>query len=148
MFGCQEGHEHVVEELLKGGATVDIQNEVIPVIITVRPPFSVRNCNCFCSQLKDTTVWQYHHDSFLCISILDGLFCIDNLVWVNFTTEALVRLYHLRMNSCVIATPHVRNTHPQTWLLPCACITKGLSNWFCPTVCLSVCLVKNFKIWI
>ena len=32
MFACQEGHEHVVEALLKGGATVDIQNEVTPVI--------------------------------------------------------------------------------------------------------------------
>ena len=29
MLACQEGHEHVVEALLKGGATVDIQNEVI-----------------------------------------------------------------------------------------------------------------------
>ena len=32
MLACQEGHEHVVEALLKGGATVDIQDEVIPVI--------------------------------------------------------------------------------------------------------------------
>ena len=32
MFVCQEGHEHVVEALLNGGATVDIQEEVIPVI--------------------------------------------------------------------------------------------------------------------
>ena len=32
MYACQEGHEHVVEALLKGGATVDIQDEVIPVI--------------------------------------------------------------------------------------------------------------------
>ena len=29
MAACQEGHEHVVEMLLKGGATVDIQDEVI-----------------------------------------------------------------------------------------------------------------------
>ena len=29
MDACQEGHEHVVEALLKGGATVDIQDEVI-----------------------------------------------------------------------------------------------------------------------
>ena len=29
MYACQEGHEHVVEALLKGGATVDIQEEVI-----------------------------------------------------------------------------------------------------------------------
>ena len=34
MYACQEGHEHVVEALLKGGATVDIQPEVIPVIIS------------------------------------------------------------------------------------------------------------------
>ena len=33
MYACQEGREHVVEVLLKGGATVDIQDEVIPVII-------------------------------------------------------------------------------------------------------------------
>ena len=33
MFACQAGHEHVVEALLKGRATVDIQDEVIPVII-------------------------------------------------------------------------------------------------------------------
>ena len=33
MAACQEGHEHVVEALLKGGATVDIQKEVIPVEI-------------------------------------------------------------------------------------------------------------------
>ena len=32
MFACHEGHEHVVEALLKGGATVDIQTEVIPVL--------------------------------------------------------------------------------------------------------------------
>ena len=32
MFACQEGHEHVVEALLKGGATVDIQDEVTPDI--------------------------------------------------------------------------------------------------------------------
>ena len=32
MFACQEGHEHVVEALLKRGATVDIQDEVIPVV--------------------------------------------------------------------------------------------------------------------
>ena len=32
MYACQEGHEHVVEALLKGGATVDMQNEVISVI--------------------------------------------------------------------------------------------------------------------
>ena len=32
MHACQEGDEHVVEALLKGGATVDIQVEVIPVI--------------------------------------------------------------------------------------------------------------------
>ena len=32
MYACQEGHEHVVEALLKGGATVDIQDEVISVI--------------------------------------------------------------------------------------------------------------------
>ena len=60
---------------------------------------------------------QYHHDSFSCFSILVWLFCIENLVWVHFTIEPLVRLYHLRMNSCVIATPHhVHNTHLQTWL--------------------------------
>ena len=28
MAACQEGHEHVVEGLLKGGAAVDIQDEV------------------------------------------------------------------------------------------------------------------------
>ena len=33
MYASQEGHEHVVEALLKGGATVDIQDEVTPVII-------------------------------------------------------------------------------------------------------------------
>ena len=32
MHGSQEGHEHVVDVLLKGGATVDIQDEVIPFI--------------------------------------------------------------------------------------------------------------------
>ena len=32
MFTCQEAHERVVEALLKGGATVDIQTKVIPVI--------------------------------------------------------------------------------------------------------------------
>ena len=31
-YACQMGHEHVVEALLKGGATVDIQEKVIPVI--------------------------------------------------------------------------------------------------------------------
>ena len=30
MYACQEGHEHVVEALLNGGATVDIQLEVTP----------------------------------------------------------------------------------------------------------------------
>ena len=29
MHACQEGQEHVVEALLKGGASVDIQDEVI-----------------------------------------------------------------------------------------------------------------------
>ena len=29
MFASQEGHKHVVEALLKGGATVDIQDKVI-----------------------------------------------------------------------------------------------------------------------
>ena len=29
MYACQEGHEHVVDALLMGGATVDIQDEVI-----------------------------------------------------------------------------------------------------------------------
>ena len=29
MYACQDGHEHVVEALLKGGATVDMQDEVI-----------------------------------------------------------------------------------------------------------------------
>ena len=33
MCACQEGHEHVLEALLKGGATVDIQEKVIPVIV-------------------------------------------------------------------------------------------------------------------
>ena len=37
MFACQEGHEHVVEALLKRGATVDIQDEVIPVIVSPPP---------------------------------------------------------------------------------------------------------------
>ena len=32
MYACQEGHEDVVVALLKGGATVDIQDEVTPVI--------------------------------------------------------------------------------------------------------------------
>ena len=34
MYACLDGHEHVVEVLLKGGATVDIQTKVylIPVI--------------------------------------------------------------------------------------------------------------------
>ena len=32
MYACQEGHERVVEALLKGGAAVDIQDEVISVI--------------------------------------------------------------------------------------------------------------------
>ena len=32
MFACQEGHEHVVEALLKGGANVDMQDKVTPVI--------------------------------------------------------------------------------------------------------------------
>ena len=32
MLACQEGHEHVVEALLKGGSTVDIQTKVTPVI--------------------------------------------------------------------------------------------------------------------
>ena len=34
MMACLEGHEHVVEALLKGGVTVDMQDEVIPVIIS------------------------------------------------------------------------------------------------------------------
>ena len=29
MYACLEGHEHVVQALLKEGATVDIQDEVI-----------------------------------------------------------------------------------------------------------------------
>ena len=29
MCACQEGHEHVVEALLKGGATVDLRMKVI-----------------------------------------------------------------------------------------------------------------------
>ena len=29
IYACQEGHEHVVEALLKGGATVDMQTKVI-----------------------------------------------------------------------------------------------------------------------
>ena len=33
MFASEEGHEHVVEALLMGGATVDIHDEVTPVII-------------------------------------------------------------------------------------------------------------------
>ena len=37
MASCQEGHEHVVEAQLKGGATVDIQDEVIPVIVSPPP---------------------------------------------------------------------------------------------------------------
>ena len=37
MFACQEGHEHVVEALLKRGVTVDIQDEVIPVIVSPPP---------------------------------------------------------------------------------------------------------------
>ena len=32
MMACQEGHEHVVETLLKGGATVDMQDVVRPSI--------------------------------------------------------------------------------------------------------------------
>ena len=36
MYACQEGHEHVVEALLKGGATVDMQEEVIPAISNSR----------------------------------------------------------------------------------------------------------------
>ena len=32
MMACLEGHEHVVEALLRGGVTVDMQDEVIPVI--------------------------------------------------------------------------------------------------------------------
>ena len=39
MAACQESHEHVVEALIKGGATVDIQDEVIPVIVSP-PPLS------------------------------------------------------------------------------------------------------------
>ena len=31
MSACQEGHEHVVEALLKEGATVDVQEKVIPL---------------------------------------------------------------------------------------------------------------------
>ena len=48
MYACQEGHEHVVEALLKGGATVDIQDEVIPVITPLYPHtlFGVRTANC------------------------------------------------------------------------------------------------------
>ena len=37
MAACQKGHECVVEALLKGGATVDIQDEVIPVIVSPPP---------------------------------------------------------------------------------------------------------------
>ena len=33
MYASQEGHEHVVEALLKGWTTLDIQDEVTPVII-------------------------------------------------------------------------------------------------------------------
>ena len=32
MYACLEGHEHVVEALVNGRATVDIQDEVIPDI--------------------------------------------------------------------------------------------------------------------
>ena len=37
MFASQKGYEHVVEALIKGGATVDIQDEVIPVIVSPPP---------------------------------------------------------------------------------------------------------------
>ena len=47
MYACQEGREHVVKALLKGGATVDIQDEVIPVITC-----SVRNSKLPCYQYK------------------------------------------------------------------------------------------------
>lgn len=36
MVACQEGHEHVLEALLKGGATVDMQDEVVPAISNSR----------------------------------------------------------------------------------------------------------------
>ena len=32
MYACLEGHEHVLEALVNGGAAVDIQDEVIPYI--------------------------------------------------------------------------------------------------------------------
>ena len=46
MFACQKGHEHVVEALLKGGATVNIQDKVIPDIVSLPPlcPYAYVRC--------------------------------------------------------------------------------------------------------
>ena len=42
--------------------------------------------------------------------------------------------------------PEVRQSPPLLHIVtPCAC-AKGLRNWFCPSVSLSVCSVKNFEI--
>ena len=64
------------------------------------PPFSVRNYNFFCSQLKDTVqLLMLFHSGWVVLHWISSM-------RVHFTIEALARLYHLRMNSCVIATPH------------------------------------------
>ena len=58
---CQKGHEHVVEALLKGGATVEIQDKVIPDIISPPPlcPYAyvrcVRNSELPCLNFQEPT---------------------------------------------------------------------------------------------
>ena len=64
MYASQEGHEHVVEALLKGGATVDIQDEVIPVITPLYPHtlFGVRTANCLVPS-TDCNIFQRQYTS-------------------------------------------------------------------------------------
>ena len=65
VYASQEGHEHVVEALLKEGATVDIQEKVLPVITWqyVGPPplcphayvvSEVANCLVWTSKCQPT----------------------------------------------------------------------------------------------
>ena len=46
MYACQEGHERVVEALLKGGATVDLQAKVIRSSLDSRSSSIIPICIC------------------------------------------------------------------------------------------------------
>ena len=79
------------------------------------PPFSVRNCNCFCIVSRKTLPYD---------STTMTLLVLFHSCWVVLHWKSRVSslhhwstcMYHLRMNSCVIATPHhvhsTMVTHP------------------------------------